>query len=377
MLQQFRAAAHAARRYRSTLALFVCIVAAAPVSAGELKPKSHREPVSYCAYELGAALVAEGINNRNQIVGTAALDEQLAQAFVWDWSRGVRLLGLLPEAAISIGSDINDRGQAVGYSGGGGILQQAFIWDERNGMRRIVALGGQSSSAIRINNLGHIMGLSSTAAEDGEHLYFRDRYGEVIDLGAGIPFGLNGFGQVGFSRQTQQPPVTSEVFVWHAKTGEERLSGFPENRLIFPSAINNNMDIVGSAAQDDQLPHAMRWTPRKGMEFLDSINETGFSQGVDVNEWGTVVGYVDFGFPIHPFVWTQKSGMRDLTTMLHPTSPTTPQAETLAARAVNDFGWIALNTSDRVGTNPRAYVLAPKFRNDQTPCRPAPPVYGD
>lgn len=369
MLQQSKAAGHPARRYGLTLGTCLCAVVAGHVSPAQGKP--YREPASYCAYELGANLVVEAINNRNQIAGTAVLGD-LAQAFVWDWEGGVRLLGLLPQAAISLGNDINNRGEVVGNSGGGGILQQAFIWDEQNGMRRIVALGGQSTSALRINDVGDILGLSSTPTDDSEYMYFRDHSGEVVNVGGGIPFGLNGFGQVGFSRQTEQPPQVADVFVWHPTTGEEQLSGFPD-RLIFPSAINARMDIVGSAHGDDGWTHAMRWTPRKGMEFL-APNEPSFSQALDVNELGTVVGYMDMGFPIHPFIWSRKSGRRDLMTLLNPTSPTIPQAETITARAVNDLGWIAINTSAWEGTNPRAYVLTPKFRNDASACAAPPTV---
>lgn len=381
MLHQLVAAAVTARRYGITLALVFCGMAAGHAGTSGLArdqsaqpSKLGREPASYCAFELGRGLVAEAINNRNQIAGTASLGD-LAEAFVWDSDEGVRLLGVLPGAAISVGNDINDRGQVVGNSGGGDLLQQPFIWDERRGMRTFATLGGESASATHINNLGQIIGLSSTAAEEGEHLYFRRVNGEVVDLGDGIPFGVNDRGFVGFSRQSQQPPPTSDVFLWHFRKGERELRGFPEDRLILPSALNDRKHIVGSANQDDQQPHAMRWTPGKGMVFLASLNESGFSHAADVNEWGTVVGYVDLGFAIRPFIWRKRSGVRDLTTLIDPTSPATPQAETIAARSINDRGWIALNTSDRVGTNPRAYVLRPN--DDHMPCPSPPPIFGN
>lgn len=363
MLRQFTAAGHPARRFGITLAAGVCAIVAGHASPAQ----AQRQPTSYCAYDLGPNLIAEAINNRNQIAGLALVGD-LPQAFVWDWQHGVRLLGALPGAAVSFGSDINDDGEAVGNSGGNGLLQQAFIWDEQNGMRRVPALGGESSSALRINDGGDILGLGWTAAGDAEHMFFSDQNREVVDLGDGIPFGLNDFAQVGFSRQSQQTPQTADVFIWHPKTGEQQLTSFPENLLILPSALNNRMHIVGSARRDDGLPHAMRWTPRKGMEFLGAPDEPGFSHAVDVNQSGTVVGYMDLGVQIHPFIWRQKSGMRDLTTLIDPTSPTIPQAETIEPRALNDLGWIALYAHDRVGTNPRAYVLTPKFRNDESPC---------
>jgi uncharacterized membrane protein len=366
MRYQFRAAARTARRCAIVLAFSVCGMA-----AGQASP---REPINYCAYELGTGLVAEAINNRNQIVGTAAVGD-LAQAFIWDFSRGARLLGVLPGAAISLGNDINDRGQVVGTSGA-----RPFIWDDRNGMRPFATLGGASATATHINDVGQIIGLSFTAAEDGEHLYFRDVNTDVEDLGvARIPFGLTDAGQVGFSIQSQQPPPTAEVFLWDARKGERELRGFPEDRLILPSAINNRLHIVGSAGRDDQLPHAMRWTRGRGMQFLPSLNEDSFSQATDVNERGAVVGYVEMGSgsPIRPFIWTKRSGTRDLTTLLAPTSGPLPPAATITARAVNDLGWIAINTSDTVGTNPRAYVLTPKFRGDEPDCAEPPPVFAD
>jgi hypothetical protein len=60
-------------------------------------------------------------------------------------------------------------------------------------------------------------------------------------------------------------------------------------------------------------------------------------------------------------------GSRDLSTRIDPTSPTVPQAQTIAARAINDHGWIAINAHNFDGTDRRVYVLAPKFADDPTP----------
>jgi hypothetical protein len=352
------------------IALATCLWVVAPMQAAPVG--THREPTSYCAYDLGPNLIVESINNRNQIAGTAILGD-LTQAFVWDWEQGVRLLGVLPGAAISAGNDINDLGQLVGYSGGGALLQQAIVWDQQNGLRAIATLGGESSNALRINSVGDIMGVAFTASGAGEHMFFRSQAGDVVDLGDGIPFDMNDAGQVGFSRQAQQGPLDSDVFIWDLQAGEQQLGGFPEPRLILPSALNNRLHIVGSQGVDG-FSHAIRWTPRKGMEVLTPLDEpTLFSHAVDVNEWGTVVGYMDQGFPIRPFIWrNRKTGKRDLTTLIDPTSPTVPQSVTLEPRSLNDLGWIAIFGHDREGTNPRSYVLAPKYRHDDTPCA-APP----
>jgi uncharacterized membrane protein len=374
MQYPFWAAAHAARRCAITVAFCFCGIAvghAGGATHERSTSKRHREATSYCAYELGAGLIAAAINNRNQITGVSVVAD-FPQAFVWDFRRGTRLIGVLPGATDSVANDINDRGQVVGSSGG-----DPFIWDERNGMRTFDTLGGRFSSATHINDAGQIIGLGLTPAEDGEHLYFRNVNGDVEDLGVWlIPFGLTDFGVVGFSIQSQQAPPTAEMFIWSLRKGVQPLRGFPENRLIGPAAINNRLHIVGSAYPDDQSGHAMRWTPSKGMQFLPPLYEFSSSYASDVNEWGVVVGAGSAG-AIVPFIWTKRSGTRDLTTMLHPTSPTVPQEQAMQARALNDYGWIALNASELGGANPRAYVLTPKFQGDLTACAPPPPVFGE
>jgi hypothetical protein len=99
MLQQSEAAAHPASQVGIALvATCACVIATAASAATAGSP---RAPTRYCAYDLGPNLIAEGINNRNQIAGTALVGD-LTQAFVWDWQRGVRLLGVLSGASISI-----------------------------------------------------------------------------------------------------------------------------------------------------------------------------------------------------------------------------------------------------------------------------------
>jgi uncharacterized membrane protein len=364
MLHPFIDVARAARRIGRTAATCT-LIASSFLATGHASARPAQEPTSYCAYELGADLVVEAINNRNQLAGTAVRPGDLAQAFVWDARRGVRLLGVLPGAVISVGSDINDRGEVIGNSGPSG-----FVWDERNGMRPLDTLGGSGSTATHINNLGQIIGLATTPAEDGEHVYFRDVNGDVEDLGHGIPFGVNDFSQVGFSIQSQTS-FDSDVFLWKPHKGVRLLRKFPEG-MILPSALNNRRHIVGS--QDIAgFAHAIRWTPGRGMEYLPELSGSVFSSATDENRRGTVVGYTDLGF-VHPFIWRAKTGVRDLTTMIDPTSPSTLNQELIAARAINDLGWIAVNTSDRTGIGPRAYVLTPKFESDGSACLSSAPT---
>lgn len=271
--------------------LFGLLCFAAVAAAHDSPPDlgRDREAVSYCGYDLGNGLRISAINNRNQIVGGATVPADVSQAFIWDWQGGIRLLGVLPGAAASVAYDINDRGEVVGISGGNGLSLESFIWDRRRGMRRVPTFGGDSSEATHINDRGQIIGIAyTTLPNEGPHVYFRESNGDVVDLGFGTPFGINEFGVVGFSRQSQIS-LETEIFFWSSRDGLQSLGGVPEHSLVLPSALNNRREIVG--ALHEQGSRAIRWTPREGMQILDVRGDVPFSNAASINRWGTIVGY--------------------------------------------------------------------------------------
>jgi hypothetical protein len=326
----------------------------------------------YCMYDLGTALAIAGINNRNQIVGSAALPGDLVQGFVWQWHEGIRLLGLLPGAAISVGHDINDLGQVVGASGGGELLSVAYIWDPRTGMRAISALGGNSSVATHINNAGQIAGHGTTPdPQEGFHLFFRDRDGEIQDVGPGIALGLTNHGILGFSIQSQTAHESKQFF-WNKRTGPHQVPNFPEHSLIIfaelPNALSDRLEIVGAISQE--RIQAIRWTRKSGTQELGSLSGAGFSASTGVNNWGTIVG---FSVDVEPsaFIWREQSGMRALGDLLDPTSEITEQTAHLTeAIAINDLGWIVGAGYDRSDGDRHSYVVVPKSNGTNCPGGP-------
>lgn len=160
---------------------------------------------------------ADGINNAGGIVGTFGVDEgpEEPQGFLYarayTYADGVVTnLGLLPGAdgLTSEGRGINDAGVAVGsaeYGGAPDHPREAFVYS--NGvMQGLGNLGGQSSDAYAINDLGQVAGsagVPTTPTRPNAYAYHAFLYSEgvmqdlggVTDSGNSIAYDVNNLGQ--------------------------------------------------------------------------------------------------------------------------------------------------------------------------------------
>jgi probable HAF family extracellular repeat protein len=153
--------------------------------------------------------VAQGINNRTQIVGNSATFV-IGQAFLWQ-NNQLRNLGTLPapmpQNSFSAANAINDNGQIVGKSDSSSGYRHAVFW-QRNGT--IVDLGLPpgltvgNTDARSINERGQIVGdYQSGTGEPGSVLALLWDAGTISNLGVARPddiysiaLGINNRGEI-------------------------------------------------------------------------------------------------------------------------------------------------------------------------------------
>ena len=126
---------------------------------------------------------ARAINDLSQVVGTSSRNENdstPSQAFIWDSVNGIVALENIPGDTYSHAYDINNLEQVVGYSYGYDSEDHAFLW-ENGSCQELPSLGGPKSFASAINNLGQIVGSSTTEDRGPLHACLWEN-GSIYDL---------------------------------------------------------------------------------------------------------------------------------------------------------------------------------------------------
>jgi probable HAF family extracellular repeat protein len=109
---------------------------------------------------------ATDVNNNGQVCGYLDPLSGPFEAFRWDEAGGVQPLGTLG-LAFSYGLRMNDAGDVVGYAlSASGNTSRAWIYTDAQGMQTLPAPYLNASTAVSINNRGHVVGISQRSGLD-------------------------------------------------------------------------------------------------------------------------------------------------------------------------------------------------------------------
>lgn len=300
----------------------------------------------------GATTVANKINNRGEVVGTSRIASGQQHAYLY--SNGVMTdLGTFggPE---SFGNNINDRGQVVGAADLPDGIRHAFLYE--NGVKQdLGALPGHTfGTAFGINNRGEVVGGSRPASPPiFRAVSFKD--GAVIDLGtldgpSSFAVRINDLGQVvgradlasGFSR----------AFLYEDGVMKD-LGTLPGDTASFASDINDRGQVVARSVSAS-ASRAFLWQDGV-MQDLGTLGGN-LTEPSGINIRRQVVGRArtaTSGTATRAFLW-ENGVMKDLNELI----PAGSGWVLLQATAINAAGQIVGNGT--LNGQDRAFLLTPR-----------------
>jgi probable HAF family extracellular repeat protein len=362
----------------------------------------------YTVTDLGP-LTPTAINTWGQVVG-----DYNGHAFIWTKADGMRNLGTLAGGTFSHASAINDLGVVAGTADGPGTvvsrwpdsepnkqcsdLTQPFVWTRRNGMQGLgtVAFAGGSFwelfwciapfYATGVNELGDVVGYAPDIGTSYQWGFLETRsHGMtlLIDSYQTAANGINNRRQVvGQTAASNFLIDVSHAAMWQngVMTDLGTLDG-PDPSGFYCSGANDVNDfgqVVGwSSTTAEYFPcgflihsqgtaHAILWTPDAGMRDLSTLLGDISSVATKANLLGQVIG--SSGNTItsqndqpgqirvigRPFIWSQRSGMRDLNALIPANSGWVLDS------AVDINLWGQIVGSGTRNRQPHGFLLTPK-----------------
>jgi probable HAF family extracellular repeat protein len=248
--------------------------------AGTLKA-SDQDQYSITALPEGA--VANGINDRGQIVGTTMVSGQ-PRAFTF-FNGNLHALGTLPGRNASYGFGINDHGQVCGGSatfGSSLFFGHAFLATGNNMQDLGILPGGEGSTAYAVNNAGEVAG-TAVAHDSLRNAFLYNGQMQSIATGSSIASGINEKGELCF--------YTGDGIVFGYMWSKGKITAIPSatDSETEAFAINRSGHVVGyTQSYKDRISHAFVYFKGQ-VTLLDTSTTSTIAKAINAS--GEVVGY--------------------------------------------------------------------------------------
>lgn len=342
-LDRYHERCHRTRVLRIAGAI-LCLTVAGAADAGSLPPPAI---VAYRIVPLAPQTYpAADINAKGQVAFTEIVSPGITRARMYDGAK-VRDLGSLGGNSTAVA--LNDLGQVTGlsYLAGNGTVYQAYRWSPWSGMLDLSRPGVLGSTGLAINNLGMVAG-DAVFADAPQARAFR----WVPGIGMRNLGSLNGYSSAGAINDLgvtagyseAAPPrggIESIPTRWTLAPVPQPLlaSPFPFSRGYDINAVGHIAGVGLLAPNPSNSSSAFLWTTHDG---ATDLRVPGEAYAEHVNDKDMVGGLSLFG-PVNGigFVWTRNDG---------PVLLGTPGVDESNVRDVNNHGQV-------VGrSNGRAYV---------------------
>jgi probable HAF family extracellular repeat protein len=284
----------------------------------------------------------------------------LTQPFVWTSRNGIQGLGAAEVPDVDqapfdwceipfYGSGINNLGRVVGYTTVYSTFQYALLWTNAGGMTFLSGDFGAGNwpptMADGVSNSGQIVGQSDNSPYSGHATSWKNGVATdlaTLDGGASSANGVNDLGQiVGWSTTT----LLSEDGCWDFGSGD--ITGCPMNAVLWKAdgQIINLGTLPGDA-----------FSSASNINLLGQV--IGSSGNTVVFQWtGGEPGVGESPIAVigHPFIWTQSSGIQNLNSLISTSSGWVLDSVT----GINLWGQIV--GSGTVNDETHGFLLTPKL----------------
>jgi probable HAF family extracellular repeat protein len=132
-----------------------------------------------------ASCGAGGINDLGEVVGGCTNDLEQT-AFVWEPNRGMRNLGTLPGWTTSEAAGINNRGEIVGSAADADGKRYPYFYSPATGMQALTPPDNREGEGDALNNRGQVVGAYNVGG-GAQRAFVWDRIQGMRDLSSLIP----------------------------------------------------------------------------------------------------------------------------------------------------------------------------------------------